>query len=147
MPRVDIDNVGILVLPSAGLSGRGGDRAQQLAPYGRGSETVLDTSVRKVWQLAPSKLKIGANPGRKNSGTDLAEVATARLAPTPTVSPISTSCSCTTEAPSSRRHRDTEKVDGMFGTLLIVLAVRARGRRSRRRAPFRPRDDHRSQRR
>ena len=29
------------------------------APYGRGRETILDTTVRNVWQLAPSSFDIG----------------------------------------------------------------------------------------
>jgi|SRR6516162_5621051 len=28
------------------------------APYGRGRETILDTSVRSAWQLAPAKVSI-----------------------------------------------------------------------------------------
>jgi hypothetical protein len=59
IPRVDIGGVGTLSFPVpkeqiAALVG-----TAERAPYGKGPKTIVDTSVRKVWQIAPDRVRIG----------------------------------------------------------------------------------------
>jgi hypothetical protein len=51
MPRVEIDGVGVIAFPI--LASQVGNiiKHAERAPYGRGCETILDTSVRKARQL------------------------------------------------------------------------------------------------
>ncbi|KAJ3082895.1 hypothetical protein HK102_001396 [Quaeritorhiza haematococci] len=94
------------------------------APFGRREATIVDTTVRKTWQLPPTAFKL-----RSKSKW---EAAVDRLGRT-TVSqelgvPEATKVHATLyklllyEAGGFfKPHRDTEKEDGMFATLVIVL--------------------------
>jgi hypothetical protein len=57
MPRVEIDGAGTLSFPVPDAQIAALVRQAQRAPYGRGEETVVDTSIRNVWQIAPGKVK------------------------------------------------------------------------------------------
>lgn len=54
LPRISVQDVGEIQLPLCE------DQARQIiaklhqAPYGKGSETLVDTSVRNTWELDPS---------------------------------------------------------------------------------------------
>lgn len=89
------------------------------APYGRGGETLVDPAVRKVWQIAAPRVAIGARWQR----TVDAIVADAMHG-------LGVSGSVRAELYKLLvydvgsffvEHRDTEKVDGMFATLVVVL--------------------------
>jgi len=49
-------------------------RQAERAPYGRGNKTIVDTAVRKVWQIAPSKVRIGGKSWAANFETILLKV-------------------------------------------------------------------------
>jgi len=103
--------------------------AMEKAPYGKGSETVLDTNVRNAWQLHPSKFTLGTNWKEK------------------ILQPIVTRACCdlgvnTDEVPVEAKlykmlcyevgghfakHRDSEKEKGMFGTLIVQLEAAHEG--------------------
>src|SRR6058998_3746257 len=58
-PRLEVAGVGPIALPLLPV------QAQQLmavaaqAPYGRGEATLVDTAVRRTWQLDPERVQIG----------------------------------------------------------------------------------------
>ena len=59
LPGLCIEGVdGILGLPLCELQARAVIEQCCQAPYGRGEQTIVDTSVRKTWQLNPSKVTI-----------------------------------------------------------------------------------------
>ena len=59
LPALQIDGVnGILGLPLCDVQARVVIEQCSQAPYGRGEETIVDTTVRKTWQLNPVKLTI-----------------------------------------------------------------------------------------
>ncbi len=118
-----VGTVGIPVNPST---------AQQLiehasqAPYGRGEETIVDTSVRRVWQIEPKQLA-NRNPqwGSLVEGIvkgvrsefDIKGEVTAEL-----YKPL-----IYEKGSFFAPHRDTEKVEGMFATLVVCLPSRHQG--------------------
>jgi hypothetical protein len=51
MPRVEIDGIGMLSFRVPPSQIRDAIKQAERAPYGRGGETILDTSVRNAWQL------------------------------------------------------------------------------------------------
>lgn len=61
MPGLEVESVGVVSLPL------GETQAEQLidccrqAPYGKGTETVVDTDVRRVWELDPEQFQL-TNP-------------------------------------------------------------------------------------
>lgn len=89
------------------------------APYGRGGETLVDPAVRKVWQIAAPRVAIGARWQR----TLDAIVADAAHGLGVSGSVRAELYKLLVYDPGSFfvEHRDTEKVDGMFGTLVVVL--------------------------
>ena len=58
LPKLMIHGVGQISFPVPASQAKEIVAAAELAPYGRGTETVVDTSVRKVWQLSPGAVKI-----------------------------------------------------------------------------------------
>jgi len=50
MPRIVVRGAGVLSFPVPSVQAEAVIAQGERAPYGRGRETVLDTSVRKVWQ-------------------------------------------------------------------------------------------------
>src|SRR5437762_14198307 len=58
MPRVEIDGVGVISFPLLDSQIQDIIKHAERAPYGRCGETILDTSVRNTWQLAPGKVRI-----------------------------------------------------------------------------------------
>src|SRR5262249_16482510 len=118
--RLDVAGVGPIALPLLPV------QAQQLlavaepAPYGRGDATLVDTAVRRTWQIDPARVQIG---GRHWAPTlaDIVARATAGLGVTGPV--VADLYKLLVYDPGSFfvNHRDTEKAAGMFATLIIVL--------------------------
>ena len=127
MPKVEIEGVGVLSFPVppaqiAALIG-----AATRAPYGRGEATILDESVRKVWQVTPDQVRLSGKSWAANFDTIL--------------EPVSRGLGCEGVEVSAElykllvydtggfflAHRDTEKTAGMFGTLIVALPSAHRG--------------------
>ncbi|MES2707237.1 MAG: 2OG-Fe(II) oxygenase [Verrucomicrobiota bacterium] len=121
MPRLTVEGVGTVSFPVPAAQAEQLVKAARLAPYGRGEETILDTSVRKVWQISPASVSLGGK------GWDTAFPAI--------LNGVCAGLGCGAEGVSAELyklliydeggfflpHRDTEKAPGMFGTLVISL--------------------------
>lgn len=127
LPKVEVAGVGTLSFPV--LEGQVSAIIQQAerAPYGRGQETIVDTSVRRVWQLSPDKLRIGGKSWAKSFASILSEVIVGLGCDETTVSADLYKLLVYDSGGFFLAHRDTEKSDGMFGTLLVVLPSAHRG--------------------
>jgi len=66
MPRVEVEGAGTLSFPLPDAQIASIVRRAERAPYGRGEETIVNTSVRKVWQISPGKVKIGGKSWAAN---------------------------------------------------------------------------------
>lgn len=119
-PNMTVDGVGAIALPL--LQGQ----AEQLiaiaeqAPYGRGEQTLIDTEVRRTWQISPEKIQMS---GRHWVGTlqaIVARCATVLGVQEPVVAELYKMLVYDTGG-FFVGHRDTEKAPGMFATLVIVL--------------------------
>ena len=127
MPTVDVAGVGLLSFPVPDFQVRALMEAAERAPYGKGTETVVDTSVRDCWQIDAARLRIGGHAWDDTFATVLGAVAEglgfrsgdleARLYKL-LVYPVGGFF-----AP----HRDTEKVDRMVATLTISLPTAGAG--------------------
>ena len=121
LPRVEVAGVGTLSFPVPEVQVQQIISQASRAPFGRGEATILDESVRKVWQLPRDTVRLGGKSWDKTFARILAAVAdglgcaeagvTAELYKLLVYDPGGFFAS----------HRDTEKTPGMFGTLIVVL--------------------------
>jgi hypothetical protein len=127
MPRVEIEGAGTLSFPVLDAQIAAIVRRAKRAPYGRGPETIVDTSVRKVWQVAPDKVKLGGKSWVANFETILSKVKAGLGCEDANVSAELYKALVYDRGGFFLAHRDTEKADGMFGTLVVTLPSTYRG--------------------
>lgn len=126
-PTLHIEGLGILSLPVLAEQAKALIALAERAPYGRGDATLVDTSVRSSWQLAPSRLRF-VDPiwPRKTLPRILARVKK-ELGVTADIEAQLYKLLVYEEGGFFLEHRDTEKVPGMFGTLVVALPSAHRG--------------------
>ncbi|KAI1414341.1 hypothetical protein F5Y13DRAFT_197797 [Hypoxylon sp. FL1857] len=95
------------------------------APFGKGDETVVDTSVRKTWELDHSQFKC-ANPDWHDFVESLLDDASENLGMSQ-VKAEPYKLLLYDEGSFFKRHKDSEKVPGMIGTLVICLPSKHKG--------------------
>jgi hypothetical protein len=61
IPGLEVEGLGCVGLPLAGSGARKLIKLCRQAPYGKGTKTVVDTDVRRVWELDPKKFQL-TNP-------------------------------------------------------------------------------------
>lgn len=127
MPRVEIEGAGTLSFPVPDAQIAAIVRRAERAPYGKGEATIVDTSVRKVWQIAPRKVKIGGKSWTANFENILSRVKTGLGCDEATVTAELYKLLVYDRGGFFLAHRDTEKTDGMFGTLVVTLPSTYRG--------------------
>ncbi|WP_066339763.1 2OG-Fe(II) oxygenase [Azohydromonas lata] len=120
LPLLTVQGVGAVALPLLP------QQAEQLiaiadrAPYGRGAQTLVDTSVRRTWQIGAERVRIeGASWAR--TLRSIAERVAEGLGVTEAVTAQLYKLLVYDEGSFFIEHRDTEKVPGMFATLVVAL--------------------------
>lgn len=127
MPRLEVQGVGALSFPVPEAQIRALIGAAERAPYGKGTATLVDRSVRNCWQIEPARVRLG---GAAWQGTF------ARI-----LGPAAAGLGCDPGRLDARlhklliyetggffaAHRDTEKADGMVATLSISLPAAGAG--------------------
>ena len=61
MPGLEVDGLGAVRLPLGQTQARQLSTLCRQAPYGKGTETLVDTNVRRVWELDPEQFQL-TNP-------------------------------------------------------------------------------------
>ncbi len=121
MPRLEIEGVGVISFPIPDSQIQDIIKHAERAPYGRGGETILDTSVRNTWQLTPVNVRIGGKSWGRSFQHILSTVADGLGCAGTDISAELYKLLVYEEGGFFLPHRDTEKTNGMFGTLTIVL--------------------------
>ena len=57
-PQLEVEGVGPIALPLLQLQAKQLIAAAERAPYGRGEQTLVDTTVRRTWQIGPDQVRI-----------------------------------------------------------------------------------------
>jgi predicted 2-oxoglutarate/Fe(II)-dependent dioxygenase YbiX len=119
-PGLEIGGVGPVALPLLMVQAAQLIAVAERAPYGRGEQTLVDTAVRRSWQIDRDKVQIR---GRGWARTLEAIVARAAEGLGVTGPVIAEFYKLLVYEPGSFfvKHRDREKTPGMFATLVIVL--------------------------
>lgn len=119
-PRLEVDGVGLVALPLLAMQAEHLIAIAERAPYGRGGDTLIDTEVRRTWQIGADRVRIG---GKRWAGT--LEGILARVAEGLGVGERITAefykLLVYDKGSFFVSHRDTEKAPGMFATLVLVL--------------------------
>jgi hypothetical protein len=121
IPRVEIDGVGVISFPVLDSQIQDIIKHADRAPYGRGGETILDSSVRNTWQLTPLNVRIGGKSWERSFQHILSIVTDGLGCTGMDISAEFYKLLIYEEGGFFLPHRDTEKTEGMFGTLTIVL--------------------------
>ena len=120
MPAVDVDGVGRIAFPIMPAQAERLVAIAEAAPYGRGEETVVDRGVRRTWQLDSAKVRIGG----RHWETTLSELAVAVALGLGVSKPLAADFYKLLVYDAGSffvDHRDTEKIPGMFATMVLVL--------------------------
>jgi len=127
MPKVEVENVGVLSFPVPRSQIAALVQCATRAPYGRGEKTILDESVRKVWQLPSDKVQVSGKSWAASFETILRQAAAGLGCEGMSVSAEFYKLLVYDTGGFFLPHRDTEKERGMFATLVIVLPSPHRG--------------------
>jgi predicted 2-oxoglutarate/Fe(II)-dependent dioxygenase YbiX len=122
MPGLVVDGVGPIGLPlSEALAHAVAARCEQ-APFGRGSETLVDTTVRNTKQLPPEAFQI-QNPQWDEYVNKLVANVSHDFGVQENLKVEAQLYKMLLYEKGSffKMHRDSEKVEGMFATLVIIL--------------------------
>ncbi|CAF0812919.1 unnamed protein product, partial [Didymodactylos carnosus] len=98
-----------------------------LAPFGRKDETIFDTSIRHTWQLNPSSFRITNSKWNKFTLNNLKPKIVSHLGLDSSwiknnlIDLQLYKLLLYENGSFFKCHRDSEKVNGMFGTLVIIL--------------------------
>ena len=127
MPRIEVAGVGTLSFPVPDAQIRALVQRAAQAPYGKGEDTIIDTSVRKVWQIAPDLVKISGKSWAVNFEAILSKVSAGLGCDDTDVTAELYKLLIYDRGGFFLAHRDTEKAPGMFGTLVVTLPSTYRG--------------------
>ena len=92
----------------------------EVAPYGKGEETRVDEAVRKCWQIDASKIKF-THPKWQRFINDLTNQASEDLGVEGKVNAELYKLLIYETGGRFLPHKDTEKLDAMFGSLIVSL--------------------------
>jgi predicted 2-oxoglutarate/Fe(II)-dependent dioxygenase YbiX len=126
LPGLEVEGVGNVGIPvSAADTRRLIEQASQ-APYGRGEETIVDTQVRRVWQLEPRQFAL-RNAAWGGLVDDIVKTVRKEFGISKKVQAELYKLLVYEEGSFFAPHRDTEKIPGMFATLVVCLPSRHEG--------------------
>ncbi|KAJ3086778.1 hypothetical protein HK102_012494 [Quaeritorhiza haematococci] len=123
LPGLHVDGIGSIGLPLPERDAIVLTARYEQAPYGKGEATIVDTTVRKTWQLGPEFFSI-RNPQWTSMVDNLVRGEIARdlgISPGTNVHATLYKLLLYETGGFFKPHRDTEKEDGMFATLVIML--------------------------
>lgn len=121
MPGLEVEGLGLLRLPLAERQARKLIKCCQQAPYGKGSQTLVDIAVRRVWELDGKYVRF-TNPKWENLIDSIVEVVQQQLGLKEKKLTAHLYKLLVYEKGSFfLPHRDGEKLDRMVATLVVVL--------------------------
>jgi predicted 2-oxoglutarate/Fe(II)-dependent dioxygenase YbiX len=119
-PRLDVAGVGLIALPLLPVQAQQLIAIAEQAPYGQGEATLVDTRVRRTWQIDPEQVQIGGRHWEQTLADIVARATTGLGVSGPVVADFYKLLVYDTGS-FFVNHRDTEKAAGMFATLILVL--------------------------
>jgi hypothetical protein len=125
-PLLEVDGVGPVALPLLPIQAEQLVAVAERAPFGRGEETLVDTAVRRTWQIGADRVRIRGQRWGRTLDTIVARVADGLGVGEPVAAELY-KLLVYDRGSFFVGHRDTEKAPGMFATLVIVLPSNSAG--------------------
>jgi hypothetical protein len=130
-PSIKIKDVGNVGLPMSPRDIDAVKQASHQAPFGKGTETIVDESVRKTWQINATDI-VCSNPRWENWVTKevlpkCCDALGVSAVAKPMVRAELYKMLLYEEGAHFQPHKDTEKAPGMFATLAICLPTEHQG--------------------
>src|SRR5438132_9657843 len=119
-PRLEVEGVGPIALPLLPVQAEQLIATAERAPYGRGEDTLTDTKVRRTWQIGSERVRIGGRHWPGTLQTILLRAAEG-LGVSGPVDAEFYKLLVYDQGSFFVRHRDTEKLSGMFDTIILSL--------------------------
>lgn len=126
MPALEVEGVGRVALPILPAQARALAAVATPAPYGKGAETVLDPDVRRCRQIDAGKVRITGRRWEQGFAALLERVTEALGVEGPVAAELY-KLLVYEEGGFFLDHRDTEKLPGMFATLVLALPTEFEG--------------------
>ncbi|TCD68475.1 hypothetical protein EIP91_010650 [Steccherinum ochraceum] len=122
-PALHLEGVGTVGLPLSERDACAIKRVAKLAPFGMGERTVVDKSVRDTWEMDASLVKVRNSDWQEFLSRVIEDVCKALGVDVATSCPRCDLYKLLLYETGSHflPHVDTEKADGMFATLIVVL--------------------------
>jgi predicted 2-oxoglutarate/Fe(II)-dependent dioxygenase YbiX len=117
---IEVDGVGPIALPLLPTQAELLIATAERALYGRGGETLVDTTVRRTWQIGADRVRIAGKHWPEMLASVVERAATGLGADAGVVPELS-KLLVYVEGSFFFSHRDTEKSAGKFATLIIAL--------------------------
>ena len=121
MPGLEVDGLGAVRLPLGTTQARKLIKLARQAPYGKGTETVVDTDVRRVWELDPDQFQLTNPKWDDLVAAILQDVRQALGLENRKLTAHLYKLLVYEKGSFFLPHRDGEKLDRMVATLVIVL--------------------------
>ncbi|OHW97651.1 2OG-Fe oxygenase family protein, partial [Colletotrichum incanum] len=125
-PELFVHDVGPIVLPLQEPQAREMIVKAVQAPFGKGSDTIVDTTVRNTWELDPKHFELRS----PRWVADLQKICAMVASDMNIKSPINAELYkllVYEKGAMFKAHTDTEKCPGMFGTLVVCLPSAHKG--------------------
>jgi hypothetical protein len=126
LPRIEVEGIGPIALPLLPAQAEALIKIAARAPYGRGAETVVDTNVRRTWQIGADQVRIGGKHWAKTLSDIVARAAEGLGVSEPVAAELY-KLLIYDKGSFFISHRDTEKAPGMFATLVVALPSESKG--------------------
>ena len=127
MPWLEVEGAGALSFPVPEAQVRALIEVAERAPYGKGSETLLDRSVRDCWQIDPGRVRLAGAAWPETFAKILDSAAAGLGCPADRLDAQLYKLLIYEPGGFFSAHRDTEKADGMIATLSISLPTAGAG--------------------
>lgn len=121
MPGLEVDGLGAIAFPLGKTQARRLIKQSSQAPYGKGTETLVDTAVRKVWEMDPDQFRLTNPKWNELISTITSEVQVALGLNDTLLKAHLYKLLIYEEGGFFLSHRDGEKHPGMVATLIIGL--------------------------
>ena len=125
-PSIEVEGVGRIALPLLPAQVKPLIKVATHAPYGRGSETIVDTDIRRTWQIEAERVVIEGKHWPRTFSSIVTRAAEG-LGVSGTVTAELYKMLVYEKGSFFVGHRDTEKAPGMFATLVIALPSQSQG--------------------
>jgi len=120
-PGLEVEGVGPIALPLLPVQAEQLVAVAERAPFGRGDQTLVDTEVRRTWQIDAAKVRIHGRGWARSLAAIVDRVADGLGVSEPVAADLY-KLLVYDEGGFFVSHRDTEKTAGMFATLVVVLS-------------------------